>query len=564
VIPILSLVGTGTLVLVMLFIGMTIGFGSSKLSGLAFGGVVFLTGSAFWVAALFFSSSLFRIPFFPKLVSFLKQSHLVTSNDAEIGAILLAVAVLEVGLLAGYGAGRRQFSRSSMEVELPTPIGGNGFRGSPGQSPSAASLGQKQLPKSSPRIRNPAITEFAKESANPQKQNAILAPPLAAARVERSNDPTFVNSPLRSDERIIAELFLFGRVSEISPKLDKTRQGGYYYEDLASLGWSPSRQESALNSLARRGYLDPTPREKVLHCRDCGSSSLEFRSECPSCGSIRLVKKKVIEHFACGMIEKEDVFRKPESGDLFCPKCNRTLELVGSDYRSLGLMYICQDCGALNPESSPKLRCSNCGLIVPPESEQEEYLFAYTLNLQNLPNLKKALKPVETFVAYFQGLGYKVFSPAFVKGISGEDHAFDLLVMGSLFRRGEEIIGGSDEKRKTVVEILMSGYPAELEEVVQANEKFGDVSHDSVLFVIPSFSEKARSYALASGLRYFEGQTPEEILRKFEESLFKSGDAGSRSVTNQRTQIASANSSHISATAPLSSSPSTSPHSGSV
>jgi hypothetical protein len=533
----LGLVGTITLLLVLLFVGLTIGFGVSKINSLAFAGLALLLGAIVWLSDLLLSPFLAKVPFFLQFVSLLQRVSQTSTANAELAAILLSVGILEIGLLGGYGAARTRSDYKVIEMEFPSPA--------PPQKPvpvvpkrtvvrqQPQQLAPRQRERASPFQTGTPMSSLSPESPSPPPiqdptrsavTRPILMPPLAAARVERSSDMAFLNSPLSPDERTVAELFLFGGIREVVPIVDKTRQGGYYYDELSSRGWNTSRQEVALDSLSRRGYLNPVPREKVLHCRDCGSANLEFRSECPNCNSVRLAREKVIEHFACGMVEKESAFKRA-SGDLICPKCNKKLELIGSDYRSLGWMYMCQDCGALNAEAMPKLRCSNCGLALSPEQENEIYLFAFSLNQDLLPKLREAVRPVEKIVRLFQRQGYTVFAPAFVRGKSGTQQTFDLLVLGTPFdtprsSAGEQAHEGElTQPRNTVVDILTSDNQVSQQDLNRVYLKIIDVNQIGVVFAIPRLSESAKAFANSHDVRFFEGESIDIAIQQSQRLL---------------------------------------------
>jgi predicted RNA-binding Zn-ribbon protein involved in translation (DUF1610 family) len=483
-----ALLTMATVALGFLFVSLAFGSGISRLNPLAYSGVALLIGALIWLAAILSASALATIPFFVSYVTLYQQltpSSLLLFGNPLLTAVFSIIGIIEVGMLGGYGIGRyyrRVASRPEIEEEI---------------------FGQR------PRFYNPAKPEFVQPHQFPTGDNTTTQLPTQG--IEVSSDPRFLNSPLSSDERTIAQLLLFGGVPEIKPTLDDKRSEGYYFEQLQSLDWDTKRQATALNGLAKRGFLNASPREKILHCRSCNSSNLEFRGACPECDSLALSKHKVLEHFSCGMIEKESAFRTP-SGDLLCPKCNKKLELIGNDYRSLGLMYVCQNCGALSKDLSPSLKCRECGFSTTPDEEIEQFVFAYTLNPSMLHKLRQYVKPIEIVVNHYKSLGLIVYSPSFVRGKSQTEQAFDLMIQNTGSRSGESSAISQLEKGKTVADILVSDKPIDLEEITKEYGKISDVSYPSILFVVPSLSEKARSYASAYDLRIIEGRTIEQAL----------------------------------------------------
>jgi hypothetical protein len=59
---------------------------------------------------------------------------------------------------------------------------------------------------------------------------------------------------------------------------------------------------------------------------------------------------------------------------------------------------------------------------------------------------------------------------------------------------------------------LISDKPIELEEITKEYGKISDVNYPSILFVVPSLSEKAQSYSTAYNMRIYEGRTIEQAL----------------------------------------------------
>ena len=491
----IALLTMTTIALGFLFVSLAFGSGISRVNPLAYAGISLLIGALIWLGAILFSSTLASIPFFVSYVSLYQQltpSGLLLFGNPLLTAVFSLIGIIEFGMLGGYGIGRYYHNVDSQTESEEDFFGRR------------------------PNFFNPARPEFIQSHQNSAREE--LPVQNLTQSIEVSNDTRFLNSPLNSDERTISQLLLFGGVPEIKPTLDDKRPEGYYFEQLQSLDWDTKRQAATLNALAKRGFLTATPREKILHCRSCSSTNLEFRGACPECDSLALSKHKVLEHFSCGMIEKESAFRTP-SGDLLCPKCNKRLELIGNDYRSLGLMYVCQNCGALSKDLSPSLKCRDCGFTATPDEEKEQFVFAYTLNPSTLQKLRLHVKPIEIVVNHYKSLGYVVYSPSFVRGRSGTEQAFDLMIFNSGERKEEQNPSSRLEKGKTLADILVSDRPIELEEITREFGKISDVNYSSILFAVPSLSEKAQSYASAYNLRIFQGRTIEQALASASRTL---------------------------------------------
>ncbi|MGH2639784.1 MAG: hypothetical protein ACRDF4_11000, partial [Rhabdochlamydiaceae bacterium] len=420
-IPLPVAIGIVIIPLIALFLGLALGFLSTNVSKLALVGVGLLIGSALWLGSLIFADAIAAIPFFGDLVNLVRLFPLgtVVFGSALLTTVMFLIAILELGYFTGYASGAAVHKNLVLSTSL-AQAGQNTVAGVPG-----GPMHSVQRPGS-------------------------FSPISQLSKVIR---PHSLGVNLSEDERTLASLFVFNKLNEITPKLDDTSPEGYYYEQLKALDWQVSRQTISLNALAHRGFLLTSPKEQIIHCSQCGSSSLQFSSECPGCGSLQLSKHRILEHFSCGMIDKEEKFRTP-AGDMICPKCNKRLGQIGADYRSLGMMYVCQNCGSLNKDLSNSLKCRKCGFSGPPSEQKEENLFAYQLSESMLPRLYQYLKPIAVIAKYFTSLDYSVFAPASIKGKSGMEQTVNLLVVG----RGRTVTDARKEliSDRFIIEIIAS------------------------------------------------------------------------------------------------------------
>ena len=66
----------------------------------------------------------------------------------------------------------------------------------------------------------------------------------------------------------------------------------------------------------------------------------------------------------------------------------------------------------------------------------------------------------------------------------------------------------------TVVQLLISSKPVDIEEITRMYGMINDVECDAINFVIPALTDSARNYAAAYDMKISEGQTIEEALAK--------------------------------------------------
>lgn len=123
----------------------------------------------------------------------------------------------------------------------------------------------------------------------------------------------------------------------IEPEINLQDKEGYTYRVADDIMETSGKATcSVLESLAEKDILLREDFERVLLTPE-GSMQLIPVERCPNCDSPHLSRGKMIEHFTCGYVGFEEEFK---SGlKTVCPKCNRELKLIGTDYRNPGLCY---------------------------------------------------------------------------------------------------------------------------------------------------------------------------------------------------------------------------------
>ncbi len=91
-----------------------------------------------------------------------------------------------------------------------------------------------------------------------------------------------------------------------------------------------------------------------LACNQCDSVRLNQVAKCPQCESIEFRHQNLVEHYKCG-----EVYPKPLELDK-CPKCNKKVGNLGTDYGELDNFYVCSTCNDKFPEPEYEFECRNC------------------------------------------------------------------------------------------------------------------------------------------------------------------------------------------------------------
>ena len=113
-------------------------------------------------------------------------------------------------------------------------------------------------------------------------------------------------------------------------------------------------------------------------CVNCSSGFIHFKEICPKCGSSNIRSSEMIHHFRCAYVGPVEDFKKGDK--LVCPKCKRTLKLIGNDYEKPSCMHKCQDCHAVFQEPDIKTICFNCGQESIPDNLHQIEINRYSLS----------------------------------------------------------------------------------------------------------------------------------------------------------------------------------------
>ena len=472
---------------IALVIGVVFSFVPAKSRGrkpipvIAFGATVGIIGLLVgFVFNDILSSYVYAFGFFQSFAAIFSGMDIpIIMYNSELVAFIVLIAAAEVGLASGFSI---VFAVQGMKVKKQIP------------HPEAEVAPQEETSKTIPQ----------------PKQSGLV---LNQTKNDYAVDTTSPDEGLLHDEQTLMELFLYGTVTQIEPLINPAKPDGYSYSGIPRLDWDTKHTTQVLDGLVRKGYLNAELIDKLVLCQACSSGNLRIIKSCPECGSLRLHKEGLIEHFSCGAVERQSAFES-KNGDLVCPKCKAKLQLIGSDYRTLPSAYKCLSCNTLH--SVPKLlvKCVDCASTAELDDEPEVMLYKYTANPHMPTKELQRIKSIDNVTQYFKNLGYTIVAPAFVSGRSGTQHLFDTLVLGRIdwaATAHSEVLTTNDNGN-TAVEVLISSKPINLGEITRIYGKISDIDTGFILFAIPGLTPNARNYANAYHLKVSEGKSIEEAL----------------------------------------------------
>jgi hypothetical protein len=306
------------------------------------------------------------------------------------------------------------------------------------------------------------------------------------------------------DEKAVKllEAMLKGAISEIKPQFDPRSELGFSFPQVKQLLQTTDKELMAIiEALSQEGILERKFFDKFLYCPQCGSPNLSPIYSCPQCGSGNIIRGRVLEHVVCKYTGTEDEFLL--RGRLLCPKCKQELHTLDRDYRSLGVLYKCRQCGEIFNQPHIKWRCLKCSSITAGEKVSELNVYSYSLNQGKRNWLKFELQPKARLIQLLQSRGYEIREGAKMQGKSGAEHSFDILAS-----RDEGIIA-----YYIAIGVEIAANAIGIDRVFNFDDKAYDVGlHDKVLIALPGLTPEAREFAARQRIRVLESLDLERFL----------------------------------------------------
>ncbi|MBW3524175.1 hypothetical protein [Chryseobacterium sp. NKUCC03_KSP] len=134
-----------------------------------------------------------------------------------------------------------------------------------------------------------------------------------------------------------------------------------------------------LTNAYKSGFLNRNYADTSHLCHKCSSGFLNYREECPKCGSHNLQVRSLIHHFRCAYVASEDHFQKGER--MICPKCNTELKNLGVDYDRPSKIFFCkkQDCRHEFQKPLIGVHCISCKTEQAPSELKVEKIYKYEI-----------------------------------------------------------------------------------------------------------------------------------------------------------------------------------------
>lgn len=307
--------------------------------------------------------------------------------------------------------------------------------------------------------------------------------------------------------QLLANYLLIGGSPDLKPTLDP-ELGVRYPEAERITGDDAATVRKWLGELVSCGILEGRFVNKLILCPKCNSSDTPTHYCCPYCKSIDIDKKALFEHLACGVIDKDDNFRK--DGQLVCPRCSRQLNQLGITHKAVGTWFFCRSCQKPFDKPQSFHVCSKCRHFFVVEDAILADVFAYKLSKEAQSQLKSGglfLKPLKDVL---DSLGYEVAIGGVLQGASGTAHRFDLV--------------GTREngpvKETVAVDVVASDGLVDASSVTAMFAKRYDTNPDkAVLVAIPAILESGKKLAAMYKITLIEAGSAPEAVEKLRLNL---------------------------------------------
>lgn len=160
---------------------------------------------------------------------------------------------------------------------------------------------------------------------------------------------------------------------KVAPSANRDAARGYEYPNL------PSDSEKELLLLAEHNYLEARFFDRIKLCPKCGSHHLNTREICPNCRRSHITGEGLLHHFRCGNVGLPSEFTPTTDGGYICPKCNRAMHHLGTEYDRLGRAFVCHGCGIVSDNPPLEAACLACGARTPGDDLIGAEFFTYVL-----------------------------------------------------------------------------------------------------------------------------------------------------------------------------------------
>lgn len=294
--------------------------------------------------------------------------------------------------------------------------------------------------------------------------------------------------------------------NSIEPKIEFN--SGVKYPIFDGVDISVEDVVKSLLLLCEAGILSSEVVDNIAVCPFCQSHKIMIRFHCPSCGSSRLIRGRMIEHLTCGHIDFEDRFKSGEG--LFCPNCRKPLGQLGVDYRTFSFLYRCLNCRSVFSNPRTEYLCSG-GHTFGENEINVLSAMSFKVNPEKRSLIERLTFDLEAVLKPLRDEGLSVVAPATLHGRSGVKHDFSFAIKDN-GGASPTLVGSvhSSDRALSAVDVL----------ALWAKASDAGVQH-KIMITLSGVDESGKSLAEAYGMKIIEGKDAEELAAKVKEHVMK-------------------------------------------
>ncbi len=336
-------------------------------------------------------------------------------------------------------------------------------------------------------------------------ENAQVSQTVENKTVEDAGKVTELRRKLLSDHMIqmILSGLTEGSVTKIEPVFDSDRMPRYpIIENIAKI--SPTEAVDLLDKMKDAGILARSFYERAILCPYCKSpASLFVHHKCPKCGALEIDRTNIWEHAKCGSVWEA----KTAPEETKCPKCGIGVSPDSEAFHVVGMSWLCPKCKIKFDRPTQTFYCRICDKESHIGDVRMLDIHSYSLNPEAAKEIQGALL-LPVLKKTLEQCGYGAEMPGSLVGASGVPQDFTLLA-----KKNDKPIAADLVQAQEAVDVA---------QVLTLFAKLSDVKVEAgLLLVIPSISERARTFADSRGIVVLEGRDIKEVAAKLENFLKK-------------------------------------------
>ncbi|MDG6933115.1 MAG: restriction endonuclease [Nitrososphaerota archaeon] len=302
-----------------------------------------------------------------------------------------------------------------------------------------------------------------------------------------------------------------GTVTEYRPYFDAETLTVQYTDAQLATELDSEQTRLALELLVDEGILNREPAESYYSCPYCSSKNLQARARCRACESESILNSKGFQHLHCGYKDFESAFVTDRG--LVCPKCKESMKALGVDYRKIGVLYRCMECGKVDDDVLLHFACNSCRRRFKQGDAKMELYYVYRFNPDTKERIEKYLVNHEAIRDALEDRGYSAGFEQTITGRSGLPVTVDLAAWPS--------DGGRDKgKIELISDFAMTAAPLDVDTVRLFISKMDDLEvKKGVILTLHGATEQAQKLAEFRGVIVRDCSGIPSIPEQFESAL---------------------------------------------